>query len=65
MTWARHASPPQPTRFTRAKAAEEDHGAAQNARAVRMVAGHAADAEDCCELLTMLGLDARDGKLHE
>ena len=63
MTWARHASPP-PTRFTWDKAAEEDHGAIQNARAARTVAGHATDVEDCCQLLAMLGLDATGGKLR-
>ena len=57
MTWARHASPPPPTRISRAKAAQDDHGAVQNARAARTVAGHAADAEDCGQLLAMLGLD--------
>jgi hypothetical protein len=58
MTLARHASAPPPTRITLAKAAETDHMAAQNARAARTVAGHAADAEDCSRLLAMLGLDA-------
>ena len=58
MTWARHASPPPPTRFTEDKAAREDYGARQNARAARTVADHATDAEDCGELLAMLGLDA-------
>lgn len=57
MTLARHASPPPATRITRAKAAEADHSALQNARAARTVAGHAADAEDCSRLLAMLGLD--------
>lgn len=58
MTLARHASPPRSTRISRAKAAQDDYGALQNARAARTVAGHAADAEDCGELLAMLGLDA-------
>ena len=37
---------------------EDDHSAVQNARAARTVAGHAADVEDCMELLAMLGLEA-------
>jgi hypothetical protein len=61
MTLARHASPPPPARMTRAKAAEDDHSAVQNARAARTVAGHAADVKDCIELLAMLGLDPTGG----
>jgi hypothetical protein len=61
MTLARHASPPPPARLTRAKAVENDHSAVQNARAARTVAGHASDAEDCIELLAMLGLEATGG----
>jgi hypothetical protein len=49
-------------RITRAKAVEDSHCAVQNARAARTVAGHAADAEDCSQLLAMLGLHATDGK---
>lgn len=64
MTLARHASPPPPRRITQAKEDEERHSAIQNARAARTVAGHAADAEDCCQLLAMLGLDAAAGKLR-
>lgn len=63
MTLARHASPPPPMRITQAKAAQETHSAVQNARAARTVAGHAADAEDCGQLLAMLGLEATDGKV--
>ena len=58
MTLARHPSPPRPTRISRAKAVQDDHGALQNARAARTVAGHATDAEDCGQLLAMLGLEA-------
>ena len=61
MTLARHVSSPPPARITRAKAVEDDHSAVQNARAVRTVAGHAADAKDCIELLAMLGLEAGGG----
>jgi hypothetical protein len=49
-------------RLIRARAVEQAHSAVQNARAARTVAGHAADATDCVQLLEMLGLDARDGK---
>jgi hypothetical protein len=62
MTLARHASPPTPRRMAQAHAAERTHSAIQNARATRTVAGHAADAEDCGQLLAMLGLEASDGK---
>jgi hypothetical protein len=62
MTFARHASPLPSTRFTRARATEADHNAVRNAHAVRIVAGHASDVEDCCELLAMLGLDPTDAR---
>ena len=64
MTLARHASPPPPTRITQARAVEDRHRAVQNARAARTVAGHAADVEECSQLLAMLGLDAASGKLR-
>jgi hypothetical protein len=64
MTLARHVSSPPSARITRAKAAEENHSAVQNARAARTVASHAADAEDCGELLAMLGLDVTEGTLR-
>lgn len=60
MTLARHVSLPPSTRMARAKAAEEDHSAVQNARAARTVASHAADVEDCSRLLAILGLEATD-----
>jgi len=60
MTLARQANPPPSTRITRARKAQEYHSAVQNARATRTVASHAADAEDCCRLLAMLGLAATD-----
>ncbi|HEX4703291.1 MAG TPA: hypothetical protein VH352_14280 [Pseudonocardiaceae bacterium] len=63
MTLARHASPTSTGgRFSEARAIEQAHSAIQNERATRTVAGHAADAEDCGQLLAMLGLDASDGK---
>ncbi|MGH3613905.1 MAG: hypothetical protein ACRDRK_15215 [Pseudonocardia sp.] len=34
----------------------------QNRRAARVVAGRSADAEDCAEMLAMLGLDAAEGR---
>ena len=62
---ARHTtSDPEYGRLVRAHAVEQAHSAVQNARAARTVAGHAADATDCEQLLDMLGLDARDGKRH-
>ncbi|HEY3750937.1 MAG TPA: hypothetical protein VGL80_17245 [Pseudonocardiaceae bacterium] len=48
--------------MAQAHAAERTHSAIQNARATRTVAGHAADAEDCGQLLAMLGLEASEGK---
>ncbi|MFR9801482.1 hypothetical protein ACL02T_04150 [Pseudonocardia sp. RS010] len=42
-----------------AQAAYEISCAAQSKRAARVVAGMAVDAEDCAELLAMLGLDGR------
>lgn len=63
MTWARHAgAATSNVRLTLARAAEQRHSALQNARATRIVACHAADVQDCVDLLEMLGLDARDGK---
>ncbi|HEX3787223.1 MAG TPA: hypothetical protein VHW44_05130 [Pseudonocardiaceae bacterium] len=63
MTLARHASPTQVEgRLTQARAVEQIHNSIQNARAIRTVAGHADDAEDCGRLLAMLGLEAGDGK---
>lgn len=58
MTLARHESPPPPMRITQAKAAQEQLSAVQNARAARTVADHAADAQECGQLLAMLGLEA-------
>ncbi|GAA4693854.1 hypothetical protein GCM10023215_34230 [Pseudonocardia yuanmonensis] len=42
-----------------AQAAYEISCAAQSKRAARVVAGMAVDAEDCAELLAMLGLDGQ------
>ena len=58
---ARHTTPdPEHGRIFRARAVEQAHSTAQNARATRTVADHATDANDCVQLLEMLGLDAHD-----
>ncbi|MGB3441347.1 MAG: hypothetical protein WBA97_21565 [Actinophytocola sp.] len=61
MTWARHASPTlEQGRFAEARASERVHYAIQNRKAALTVAGHASDAQDCANLLAMLGLDTLD-----
>ncbi len=61
MTWARHASPTlEQGRFAEARASEKQHYAVQNRKAARTVACHAADVQDCANLLAMLGLDQVD-----
>ena len=45
-----------------ARATEQRLAAAERARAVRTVAGNAVDGLDCRMLLSVLGLDAVDGK---
>lgn len=61
MTWARHASPTiEQGRFAEVRASEKVHYALQNRRAARTVATHASDAQDCANLLAMLGLDTLD-----
>jgi hypothetical protein len=63
MTWARHASPaPDHGRFAQQRAITQAHTDIQNGRAARTVAFHADDAQDCANLLAMLGLDALEGK---
>jgi hypothetical protein len=63
MALARHGgTDTSSVRLTHARAVEQRHSAIQNAQATRTVAGHAADVQDCLDLLAMLGLDARDGK---
>lgn len=52
-------------RFAEARASEKIHCAIQNSKAVRTVADHAIDAEDCRRLLAMLGLDAEEGMRHD
>ncbi|HEX2133947.1 MAG TPA: hypothetical protein VHH15_20575 [Actinophytocola sp.] len=63
MTWARHASPTiEQGRFAEARATERVHYAVQNRKAARTVAYHSSDAQDCANLLAMLGLDRIDEK---
>ncbi|GAB1509026.1 hypothetical protein [Actinophytocola sp. KF-1] len=61
MTWARHASPTlEQGRFAEARANERVHYAIQNRKAALTVACHSSDAQDCANLLAMLGLDTLD-----
>ena len=61
MTWARHASQPQPDSgpIAEARARMAKDEAIAHHRAARTVADHALDAHDCRELLAMLGLTTR------
>jgi hypothetical protein len=45
-------------RFAAAQEANAVSNDLQNMRAARVVAGRSADAQDCAEMLAMLGLDA-------
>ncbi|GLZ28911.1 hypothetical protein Lesp02_11010 [Lentzea sp. NBRC 105346] len=67
MTWARTASSPEAEtgRFAEARAIEKVQNEIQNGKAARTVACHSWDAQDCAELLEMLGLTAHDGKSAE
>lgn len=59
MTWARHTHVDDGQgRLAEAKAAEKEVRDAENDRAARTVAMHAADVDECVELLDMLGLQA-------
>jgi hypothetical protein len=64
MTWARPAFSleAETGRFAEARALEKVHSEIQNGRAARTVACHSADAQDCADLLEMLGLTAMEGK---
>ncbi|MGP4014940.1 hypothetical protein [Saccharopolyspora sp. 5N708] len=65
MTLARHSGPPREQgRFSEARASGQRQEAIQSGRAARTVADHAVSAQDCDELLAMLGLKAVDGKRH-
>lgn len=57
MTLAQYGRSAPSSRITQAKQAEDRHSAASSAQAARTVADHAANAQDCGELLAMLGLD--------
>ncbi|NIH79867.1 MULTISPECIES: hypothetical protein [Amycolatopsis] len=61
MTWARHASQPQPETgpIAQARARMAQDEAIAHHRAARTVADHALDAHDCRELLDMLGLSTK------
>ena len=62
MTLARNASTkPGKGHFAEARAREQISDAIQNGKAARTVADHAVDAQDCKDLLAMLGLKATDG----
>ncbi len=66
MAWARHASSPKPAEdqgwLAGVRAEEAVRLTAQNGKASRTVAGHSENAQECAELLAMLGLDAGEGK---
>lgn len=63
MTLARHTrTTPEQGRFAEARASGQAQEAIQNGRAAHTVADHAIDAQDCKDLLAMLGLHAADGK---
>jgi hypothetical protein len=60
MTCAPHASARhEQGQFAKARADAEVNEGIQRGRAVYTVASHALDAEDCRNLLSMLGLEAR------
>lgn len=59
MTWARRAGPTHtPAPVAQARAIENNQLVIERYRAVRTVANHAVDVQDCQHLLAMLGLDA-------
>lgn len=58
MTWARHASPVDEHGWSaEARAVEQERRQVQAGKAAITVAGHSTDAEECRELLAMLGLE--------
>lgn len=65
MTWARHSGPSEEHGWSaEARAAEQIRRDLQAGKAAITVAGHCADADECKELLDMLGLEpslARQG----
>lgn len=59
MTWARHTGPDEEHGWSaEARAAERARRAVQAGKAARTVAGHCSTADECRELLDMLGLEA-------
>lgn len=58
MTWARHCSPDEETGWSaEARAAERERRDEQAGKAAITVAGHSTNADECRELLDMLGLE--------
>lgn len=58
MTWARHSGPDEEHGWSaEARAAERERREVQAGKAAITVACHAADADECRELLDMLGLE--------
>ncbi|MFC0436942.1 hypothetical protein [Kutzneria buriramensis] len=55
----RQPGPDRPPGFADARASAEQAEAAQRRQAARLVAGKSLDADDCRELLSMLGLTGR------
>ncbi|MCW2719121.1 MAG: hypothetical protein QOG20_1747 [Pseudonocardiales bacterium] len=59
MSWTGNPSTTdQGGRFAAAQVANAENNDLQNMRAARVVAGRSSDAQDCAEMLAMLGLDA-------
>ncbi len=64
MSWTGHPSNSDENgRFAAAQAAMAVSNDIQNRRAARVVAGRSVDAEDCAEMLAMLGLDVGQERL--
>lgn len=58
MTWARHSSPDEEHGWSaEARAAERERREEQAGKAAITVAGHSINADECKELLDMLGLE--------
>ncbi|GAB3473832.1 hypothetical protein [Amycolatopsis cihanbeyliensis] len=66
MTWARQAGSSRPAEdkswLAGVKAEERERMEVRDGLAARTVAGHCKDAQECAELLAMLGLDASSGR---
>ncbi|MPY81139.1 MAG: hypothetical protein GEV04_22465 [Actinophytocola sp.] len=58
MTWARHSGPDEEQGWSaEVRAAERERREEQAGKAAITVAGHSANADECKELLDMLGLE--------